>query len=250
MPRNNKRWPLELDAGLRESVEQVLKARKKNNPTMNRNELLAQLIRRGLSDEAKAPVVRFNCADPLAVAQFRGDVDKMEAYFAKVRKAIIYRNRCVDRHDPEAVKKFKADDQQTQEFLKACKDILRIAEDRAWELRGFSANQVFAARMFLGAELKELLGKAEDRAAKLKQILDRPPNDTLPRLDDDKYMHRLCAERERIDGYQCALRLLNFVEILEEPVTVIQGNKPSPAKMPTDQPRMGNGSPEPEILNE
>jgi hypothetical protein len=184
MPRNNKRWPLELDAGLRESVEQVLKARKKNEPAMNRNELLAQLIRRGLSDEAKAPVVHLRCADPLTMAELRGDVDKMEKHFVRVRSAILHRNRCVDKDDPESVERFKDDDRQTREFLTECKKLLVVAADHAWDLRGFPADDVAYLRQVSLPDWGKRLEAARAEATKIEAEIgtSSPSEDSAARL--------------------------------------------------------------------
>ena len=142
MGRNKERVPFEPEDALRQSIELALTERKKEEPKLTRNELLCRLVRRGLGDEAQAPTVRFACADALTLAEFRGDLEKIERFFVRVRNVMLNRGRCVDKDDPESVERFKEDDRQTHEFLDGCAKLLEIATERAWNLRGFTAKDV------------------------------------------------------------------------------------------------------------
>ena len=141
MGRNKKTWHLELEDGLRDSVELALKERKQAEPTLNRNTFLSQMIRRALSDNGKEPIVHFKCVDPLAMAIFRGDLEKMERFFARVRNAIMGRNRCVDETNPESIAQYEEDKRQTNDFMEACQNLLDTAAKRTWDLRGFSVEE-------------------------------------------------------------------------------------------------------------
>jgi hypothetical protein len=208
MGRNKKRVPFEPDAGLKESIELALEARQKEEPKLTRNELICRFVRQGLSEEAQAPVVRFACVDALTMAEFRGDVEKMERFFVRVRNAVLNRNRWVDRDDPESVARFQEDDRQTREFLAECKKLLGVAAERAWQLRGFPAQDVEYVSQTGLSVLRKALAEWQAEMQKIESEGQQGP------LSEEKAT-RLDRVRNNVRIYMVLIKVAEFV-VLEK----------------------------------